>query len=81
MAFSSELIDEINLLLQFDLSSGQSGIKVHSDAAPSSVAAAKRLFDKGLIDQIDGGYLTALGRETAQHAQGALRILNSVVPA
>ena len=79
MAFSTEVIDELNLLLQFNLSSGQSGIKVHSDAAPSSVAAAARLFDKGLIDQVDGGYLTNLGRETAEHAQGALRILNSAV--
>jgi len=79
MAFSTEVIDELNLLLQFNLSSGQSGIKVHSDAAPSSVAAAARLFDKGLIDQVDGGYLTSLGRETAEHAQGALRILNSVI--
>jgi|TARA_B110000116_G_C16708184_1_gene523123 uncharacterized protein (TIGR02647 family) len=81
MAFSSELIEEINLLLQFELSSAQSGIKVHSDAAPSSVAAAARLFDKGLIDKVDGGYLTSLGRETAEHAQGALRILTSAVPA
>lgn len=81
MAFSNELIDEINLLLQFDLGSGQTGIKVHSSAAPASVAAAARLFDKGLIDQVDGGYLTSLGRETAEHAQSALRILNSAVTA
>lgn len=81
MAFSSELIEEINLLLQFELSSAQSGIKVHSNASPSSIAAAARLFDKGLIDQVDGGYLTSLGRETAEHAQSALRILTSVVAA
>lgn len=76
MALSSELVEEINLLLQFELSSSQSGIKVHSSAAPSAVAAAQRLFNKGLIDQVDGGYLTALGRETAEHAQAINRILS-----
>lgn len=75
MAFSSELVEEINLLLQFELGSAQSGIKVHSSAAPSAIAAAQRLFNKGLIDQVDGGYLTALGRETAEHAQSINRIL------
>lgn len=76
MAFSSELVEEINLLLQFELSSAQSGIKVHSNAAPSAVAAAARLFNKGLIDQVDGGYLTSLGRETAEHAQSLRQILS-----
>jgi len=41
------------------------------------IAAAKRLFDKGLISQNDGGYLTDLGVETAEHAQKMLTILTS----
>ncbi len=75
MAFSAELQDEVNLLLQFDLSSTLAGLKVHSKASPESIAAAHRLFRKGLVDHEDGGYLTALGRETAEHLQAARRIL------
>ena len=26
------------------------------------------LFDRGIIDQVDGGYLTELGHELQQHA-------------
>ena len=37
--------------------------------------AATRLYEKGLIDHIDGGYLTDLGVETAEHAQILLQIL------
>ncbi|RKZ97089.1 MAG: TIGR02647 family protein, partial [Gammaproteobacteria bacterium] len=33
--------------------------------------------NKGLTDQDDGGYLTDLGHEAAEHTQAALRILTS----
>ena len=76
MILTNELRDEISLLLQFDMSSAQAGLKVHSKAASAeSVAAAKRLFDKGLVDHVDGGYLTALGREAAEHLHAACRKL------
>ncbi|BFM12820.1 TIGR02647 family protein [Simiduia litorea] len=75
MILTNELRDEISLLLQFDMSSAQAGLKVHSKASPESVAAAKRLFDKGLVDHVDGGYLTALGREAAEHLHAACRKL------
>jgi len=39
------------------------------------IAAAQRLFSKGLITQEDGGYLTSLGRTASEHAQDLLRIL------
>lgn len=80
MPFSSEHIDELNLLAMFDLSSSsaQEGIKVHQhSAAPAMVAAAERLHHKGLITQKDGGYLTSLGSETAEHAQRVLSVLTS----
>lgn len=73
MILTSELRDEISLLLQFDISSAQAGLKVHSQASPESVAAAQRLFEKGLVDHVDGGYLTALGREAADHLHAACR--------
>jgi uncharacterized protein (TIGR02647 family) len=79
MALSAQLQDEFNLLLQFDLSSSLAGLKVHSQASPQSIAAARRLFEKGLVDHVDGGYLTALGREAAEHLQAAHRIVNTPV--
>jgi uncharacterized protein (TIGR02647 family) len=69
MLFNSELTDELNLLTQFNLKNEQDGIKVHHDAKAEIVAAAARLYDKGIITQKDGGYLTAIGRKAAEHSQ------------
>ncbi|UTA47053.1 TIGR02647 family protein [Simiduia sp. 21SJ11W-1] len=77
MALSPELQEEVNLLLQFDLSTTLAGLKVHSKADASAVEAAARLYRKGLVDHVDGGYLTALGREVAEHLQAARRILQA----
>ena len=73
----TELSEEMNLLLQFNLSSAQLGLKIHSTAEPHVISAAQRLFEKGLTDKPDGGYLTALGRESAEYLQRAITILNS----
>ncbi len=71
-----ELLEEIKLLNQFDLDSVAIGIKVHAQQAPEeSVAAAKRLFDKGMTDQSDGGYLTERGIEAAKHAKRLINLL------
>lgn len=73
-----EEIIEINLLSQFNLSNSQEGLKIHShDADPTTVAAAERLFTKGLITQQDGGYLTSLGLDAAEHSQTLLTILRT----
>ncbi|EBX2782401.1 TPA: TIGR02647 family protein, partial [Pseudomonas aeruginosa] len=56
MAFTPELIDELELLALFNLNNTQEGLKVHHTADGKAVAAARRLHDKGLIDQPDGGY-------------------------
>lgn len=78
MPFSPDHLEELNLLALFNLSSAQEGIKVHQHtAAPEAVAAAERLYRKGLITQTDGGYLTSLGIETAEHTQKLLAILSS----
>ncbi len=78
MSFSSDHLHELNLLALFDSSSGQEGLKVHQKTAPPEVvAAAKRLHLKGLITQDDGGYLTPLGSETAEHTQRLLSILSN----
>ncbi|SFR45160.1 TIGR02647 family protein [Marinobacter daqiaonensis] len=78
MPFSADHIAELNLLTLFDAPSSQEGIKVHEhSAAPEMVAAAERLHAKGLISQRDGGYLTNLGSEAAEHAQRILYVLTS----
>lgn len=77
MTIKQNLIDELEVLLQFPLDSTQTGIKIHHDARDGLVDAAKNLFDKGLISQEDGGYLTDLGYEAAEHLQHALRIMTS----
>lgn len=75
MTFTTELIDEMNLLTQFNLKNEQDGIKIHNEAAPDLISAAQRIFDKGLTSQNDGGYLTDLGRKAAEHAQDLAFIL------
>jgi uncharacterized protein (TIGR02647 family) len=80
MLISFDMLDEFNILMLFDLSTRQSGIKVHSDAEPSAIAAAQNLFNKGILTQVDGGYLTNLGYEAAQHVQAAVQILRSATP-
>jgi len=76
MYLTDELVAEIRLLSLFNLASHQEGVKVHHDAELQLVDAAKRLFAKGLTTQADGGYLTDLGVEAAEHAQRMLTILN-----
>lgn len=75
MRYETELLDELNLLLHFDLDTTLQGIKVHNDAEPGMIAAAKRLHEKGLITLPDGGYLTDLGREASEHAQALSTLL------
>ena len=77
MLLTDELVAEIKFLSLFNLASHQEGVKVHGNADPELIAAAKRLFDKGLVSQVDGGYLTDLGVEAAEQAQKMLTILQS----
>ncbi|WP_070967676.1 TIGR02647 family protein [Vibrio sonorensis] len=77
MKFSADHIEELNLLLQFDLSSAATGIKVHKDASEAVREAAERLYNKGLCTLPDGGYLTDEGIEVAEHAERVLRVLSS----
>ncbi|EXI91158.1 MAG: Phosphate-starvation-inducible E [Candidatus Accumulibacter regalis] len=78
MPFTPDLVDELNILARFDLASPLHGLKIHKTAAPEVVAATQRLHAKGLLTQVDGGYLTSLGRDAAENAQAALTILDSL---
>ena len=81
MPFTSDLVQELNALIRFDLDTGQQGIKVHKTADAEVIAAVQRLHAKGLITQTDGGYLTSLGRDAAEHAQTTLGLLTEGVAA
>jgi uncharacterized protein (TIGR02647 family) len=76
MSYTPELVAELEILALYNLGNKHEGIKVHHTAAPTAIAAAQRLFDKGLITLHDGGYLTSLGLDAAEHAQALLTILN-----
>ena len=69
MLFDQDLLEELNLILKFPNKSLMQGLKIHKDADPSVIAAAQRLYEKGIIQQADGGYLTDLGHDLAEHAQ------------
>ncbi|MDN3613123.1 MAG: TIGR02647 family protein [Vibrio gallaecicus] len=75
MKYTAEHIADLNLLLQFDISSAATGIKVHQEASQEMQDAVKRLFAKGLCTQSDGGYLTDEGIEVAERADKLLRVI------
>ena len=77
MSLITEMVNEFNLLLKFPTTSLMQGLKVHNDAEPDVIAAAKRLFDKGIITLPDGGYLTDLGHDLIEHAQVVQSALTS----
>jgi len=78
--FDKSMTEELNLLLKFPSDSLMQGLKIHHDASQSVVQAAQNLHSKGLITQADGGYLTDLGIDVADHARkvysALLRTLN-----
>lgn len=74
---TQDIIDELNILLHYKLDTTLEGIKIHHDADPMMIAAVKRLHDKGMVTQKDGGYLTDLGRTAAEHAQACQMLLHA----
>ncbi|MEI6744890.1 MAG: TIGR02647 family protein [Methylococcaceae bacterium] len=79
MLYTQALVDELNVLARYNLTSTQEGIKVHKDADSAVIEATARLFHKGLVDHEDGGYLTHLGLEAAEKVQAVLTILSETV--
>ncbi|MCG6200009.1 TIGR02647 family protein [Psychromonas antarctica] len=74
--YSDALFDEMKLLAKFPEKSQLAGIKIHNDAAPTVIEAAKSLFEKGLTTLPDGGYLTDSGLETVDHLHHVLATLS-----
>lgn len=77
--FTPEFTAELELLSRFDLHSLRAGVKVRKDAPPAMVSAAIRLHAKGLITADDGGFLTDLGVEVAEHLEHVLTALRGAV--
>ncbi len=75
MPYSPEQIQELDILIRYNLESSQQGIKVHGSANPDTIEAVKRLHEKGMVTQVDGGYLTDLGHTASEHAQTLLLML------
>jgi uncharacterized protein (TIGR02647 family) len=75
-AYPENLYTEIKLLAKFPEESHMEGLKIHGDADPTLINSAKSLFDKGIITQTDGGYLTDSGREMVEHLHIVLDTLN-----
>jgi uncharacterized protein (TIGR02647 family) len=69
MALDKNMLDELILLSKFPDKSLYQGLKLHKDADPSLLAAASRLFEKGVTDSPDGGYLTDLGHDIKEHLE------------
>ena len=76
MRYTDDQMAEMDILIRYNLQSTQQGIKVHSKANRDQINAVQRLFDKGLVTAVDGGYLTDLGRKAAEHAQALLLMLS-----
>jgi uncharacterized protein (TIGR02647 family) len=74
-AIDAEIATELELLASYDLHTIQGGVKVRHDAPASLVKAAVRLHEKGLVTVPDGGFLTDLGIEIAEHLQHVLTAL------
>lgn len=76
MLYTPENLAELDVLMLFNSSTSLEGIKIHKIADPKVISAAQRLFKRGFITQVDGGYLTQLGGEASEHAHFLLTMLN-----
>ena len=76
-----ELIDELELLALFQPEQHPGRTQVHHTADGKGRRRRPTPARQGLIDQPDGGYLTSLGLDAAEQAQGLLTILKRLTEA
>ena len=77
MSYTPENLAELEVLMLFRSLSGLEGVKIHKTAEASVISAAQHLYENGFITQVDGGYLTPLGIQAAEHAHTLFTLLNS----
>ena len=75
-AYPESLFEEMKLLAKFPVESHMEGLKIHNNADSALIIAAKSLFNKGMISQVDGGYLTDGGRQMVEQLHNVLDTLN-----
>ena len=75
MHIDLELIAELTLLRRFSMG-GPVAMNVHDSPDSAVIAAAARMFDKGLITAADGGQLTASGQEAIEHMKRLFNLLD-----
>ena len=75
MHLDPELIDELNLLRRFSMR-GPMAMELHDNPDPAVIAAAGRMFAKGLITAADGGELTDSGRQAIENLERLLNLLD-----
>ena len=75
MHIDAELIDELNLLRRFSMG-GPVAMNVHDNPDAAVIAAAQRMFAKGLITAADGGQLTDSGDQAIEHMERLLNLLD-----
>ena len=67
MQLDPELIEELSLLRRISLNLSEDEIDLSTIGDRTVVAAAVRLFEKGIISRPDGGQLTDSGRDAVEH--------------
>jgi len=77
MSYTPQNIAELDVLMLFNSSSSLEGVKIHKTAEARVISAAQHLYENGFITQVDGGYLTPLGAQAAEHAHSLFTLLNS----
>ena len=77
MSYTQDNHAELNVLMLYQTPTSLDGIKIHKEAEATLIAAAGRLYQGGFITQVDGGYLTDLGSQAAEHAHLLFDMLNA----
>ncbi len=78
MPIDAKLIEELNFLIRYRMTSTpRGGIQISQAAETTEIAEARRLFNKGLIECIDGGVLTDDGRQAVDSLS---RLLSQLSP-
>jgi len=77
MTYTQENLAELNVLMLYNPATRLEGIKIHKTADASVISAAQRLFERGFITNVDGGYLTELGGQAVDYAQSLFTMLNA----
>ena len=75
MQLDPELVEEIALLRRFSMG-GPTAMNLQDSSDQAVLAAARRMFAKGLISAADGGRLTDIGEAAVVHLEQLLGLMS-----